>query len=52
MNIQINDTHRLPYSKGKLTAIKLGSGQTTPVEFFDQDEQSLGYTVYTNSGCT
>lgn len=49
MNIQINDTHRLPYSKGKLTAIKLGSGQTTPVEFFDQDEQSLGYTVYTNS---
>ena len=49
MKIDINDTHRLPYSRAKLTAIKLGAGATQPVKFFDFDGSELGYTVYTNS---
>ncbi len=47
--IPINDTHRLPYIKGRFTAIRLGAGQTTPLKFFDSDENDIGYTIYTNS---
>lgn len=49
MIVPINDTHRLPYIKAKLTATKLGAGNTTPIQFFDQDEVELGFTIYTNS---
>lgn len=49
VNISINDTHRLPYMKGRFTAIRLGTGSTTPVKFYDSDGQELGYTIYTNS---
>lgn len=48
-NIPINDTHRLPYIKGEFTAVKLGAGATTPVMFYDADNQELGYKIYTNS---
>lgn len=49
VNIPIIDTHRLPYIKGRFTAIRLGTGSTTPVKFYDSDGQELGYTIYTNS---
>lgn len=48
-NIAINDTHRLPYIKGKFTATKLGPGQTANVKFYDSDDNDLGYEIYTNS---
>lgn len=48
-NISINDTHRLPYIKGKFTATKLGPGLTTNVKFYDSDDNDLGYEIYTNS---
>ena len=48
-NISINDTHRLPYIKGKFTATKLGPGQTANVKFYDSDDTDLGYEIYTNS---
>lgn len=48
-NIPIIDTHRLPYIKGRFTAIRLGTGSTTPVKFYDSEDQDLGYTIYTNS---
>ena len=47
--VPINDTHRLPYIKGKFRAIKLGSGLTTPLKFYDSDNNDLGYEIYTNS---
>lgn len=47
--IPINDTHRLPYIKGEFTAVKLGAGATTPVKFYDADDNELGYKIYTNS---
>ena len=49
MIIPILDTHRLPYIKGRFTAIRLGSGNTTPVHFFDSDGNDLGQEVFTNS---
>lgn len=48
-NISINDTHRLPYIKGRFTATKLGPGQTANVKFYDSDDNDLGYEIYTNS---
>lgn len=48
-NISINDTHRLPYIKGKFTATRLGPGQTANVKFYDSDDNDLGYEIYTNS---
>lgn len=48
-NISINDTHRLPYIKGRFSAIRLGTGSTTPVKFYDSDGHDLGYIIYTNS---
>lgn len=48
-NISINDTHRLPYIKGKFTATKLGPGHTANVKFYDSDDNDLGYEIYTNS---
>lgn len=47
--IPINDTHRLPYIKGEFTAVRLGAGATTPVKFYDSDDNDLGYKIYTNS---
>ena len=47
--ISIQDTHRLPYIKGKFTAVRLGAGITTPVKFYDADGIDLGYEIYTNS---
>lgn len=47
--IPINDTHRLPYIKGEFTAVKLGAGATTPVKFYDADDNELGYKIYTNA---
>lgn len=48
-NISINDTHRLPYIKGKFTATKLGPGNTANVKFYDSDDNDLGYEIYTNA---
>lgn len=49
MIIPILDTHRLPYVKGKFTAMRLGPGNTTPVNFYDSDGNNLGLEIFTNS---
>lgn len=47
MNLSIQDTHKLPYMKGKFTAVRLGT--TQPVKFYDSDDVDLGYEIYTNA---
>ena len=48
--ISIHDTHRLPYNNATITATRTQGGDTTPLEFFNAvDDESLGYTVYTNA---
>lgn len=49
MIIPIVDTHRLPYVKGQFTAVKLGGGNTTPVHFYDSDDNDLGLEIFTNA---